>query len=1499
LQNSPYGFPALKLQDVPLANPRSVVMKSHRRFAPAGLRVFALLAAVALCFWMSMDARAQAPDATAAQQAVSPARITHTLDESNLVTLKGNVHLLARPEFDQGAVSDGLQLHRMLLLLQRSPDQEAALQKLLDEQQNKSSANYHAWLTPAQFGQQFGPADADIQTVTSWLQSRGFQINNVSAGRTIIEFSGNAAQVRSAFHTEMHTYLLNGEAHTANARDPQIPAALAPVVAGPVSLNNFQVKSHVLPLGSFFRLKTTGETRPLTTFPNCGVAGCFGLGPADFATIYNSAPLLSGTPKIDGTGQTIAIVGESNINIADVTDFRTIFNLPQNFSASNVILNGPDPGVNGSEGESDLDVQWAGAVAPGATIDFVTSEPTETTAGIFLSATYIVDNNIAGVMSESFGGCEQLIGTLNQFHSALWEQAAAQGITVMVSSGDGGSAGCDNFDTAQTATQGLAVSGFASTPFNVAVGGTDFDQINKWSQFWSTTNNSTTQGSALGYIPEIPWNDSCAQLGITGCGASASQGSLNINAGSGGASTLYPKPSWQSGTGVPQDSHRDVPDLSLFASNGFDASFYIICQRDASGTGACNLNDLGFTFQGMGGTSASAPAFAGIMALVNQSQATANNPAPRQGNANYVLYQLFNKQVNASPAVNCNSSATPSTSCTFYDITRGNSALANSSTGTNSVPCAGVSTNCSSKVSGTNGVLVTPANPSTPAYSTAAGYDLATGLGSVNVANLVKNWSSVTFLPSATTLSATVNGQAVTSIAGIAHGTPVNVSSTVAAGQGATGMPSGQVALLATPNPIASSPGPSLGFDVLTLDNTGSATGMGVVLPGGQYNLTAHYQGDGTFGASDSPAPGIAVNISPETSKTIISIPVFDPTTGRETGNAPTALVYASPYIARIDVGNAQATLSYPPQPFCTPPACPTGTITWTDSLNAAPPLPLDGGTFPLNGEGFTEDQPIQLPGGSHVLTASYSGDKSFAPSSSTYALTVTPAPTTTGSGNPPLPPQIVLPFGLGATVRSQNFGGVMESCNVTFLDGNTPVPGTVSCGGQNGGPTYGAFIQPSLIVNQTTAGTHTYTTKFNGDANYGPSTSAPMTTRVFYGTNVSIAASATNIQYGSSITLTAIVDSTVTQGGPPISNLVTFYFGYPPSNPVTGTVSYTPITDSSGNLALQATITATPQNSGIFTAAFAGDNNYFMGGTVTPVNVTVNISDFSLSANLATSSITAGTSAAATITVTPASNASSPVTLTCPPLNLLGQTQPTGSSCSFSPTTVNLSNSAAATSTLTISTLAPSSSNSTSFVSPQPQPRPRYSPPRPNWPLLIISILIFLILLLFPAHLRRNRLLTICGCACALALLLVFYGCGGGSSSGGGGGGGPVPTSITLTTSSVKVPSSPTSGGSVQLTANVTASKAPAGTVAFTVDGNSAWFASPTPVVAGAAQVQLTNLSVGIHTVSARYSGDANTLGSQTNGSLNIAVTGQAGLTIRANTGGLFHEVGVNFTLQ
>jgi len=398
--------------------------------------------AVAFLIVCSCAASAQETPNSASSVAKSvPARIAQAIEEKNLVTLKGNVHPLARAEFDQGPVDDGMPLKRMLLLLQRSPDQETALQQLLEDQQSKSSTNFHAWLTPEQFGKQFGLVDADTQTVTAWMASQGFTDIHVGPGRMVMEFSGNAGQVRKAFHAEIHRYLVDGKNYTANSTDPQIPAALTPVVTGIVSLHNFPKKSHAKILGQFRRTAGRPGLQPLFTFPDPFNSGqtFYGLAPGDFATIYDSKPLIAAGN--DGTGQTIAIVGETNINTQDVQQFRSMFGLPANFDSTNVILNGEDPGITsiGEEGEADLDTEWSGAVAPGATIKLVVSASTPASAGIDLSALYIIEHNLAGVMSESYGACEQVLGTAgNAFYNSLWEQAAAKGITVVLSSGDGG-----------------------------------------------------------------------------------------------------------------------------------------------------------------------------------------------------------------------------------------------------------------------------------------------------------------------------------------------------------------------------------------------------------------------------------------------------------------------------------------------------------------------------------------------------------------------------------------------------------------------------------------------------------------------------------------------------------------------------------------------------------------------------------------------------------------------------------------------------------------------------------------------------------------------------------------------------------------------------------------------------------------------------------------------------------------------------------------------------
>jgi Pro-kumamolisin, activation domain len=692
--------------------------------------------------------------------------ITQPVDESKLMTLKGNTYPLARAEFDRGAVPASLPMDRMLLVMKRSPAQESALETFLAQQVDESSPNYHKWLTPDQFGERFGASEDDIAQVTSWLQSHGFQLGTASHGRGVVEFSGNAGQVQAAFHTAIHYYNVNGQQHWANQSDPQIPAAFASAVAGFASLHNFPRHSASHSLGVVRRNMATAKSE--TIQPSFTFAGgctqqngpqnndCFTLGPQDFATIYNVTPLY--TAGIDGTGEVIAIVADSNINPTDVTQFRSIFGLPA--KAPNIIVNGTDPGIqpcpDGSECEAILDVEWSGAVAKNATIDLVVSRD-GATAGTDLSAQFIVDNNLAPIMSESFGECELFLGSGgNSFENSLFTQGAAEGITIAISTGDNGSVGCllnsPNSDSPNTF--GLGVNGIASTPFNVAVGGTDFNQINNTAAFWNSSNTSGTQGSAKGHIPETTWNDSCtnANLGsVFGFSSSAETNCNNpaiatvvpfeqLNGGSGGFSNCttpangaqetsqcaggYAKPSWQVGPGVPADGKRDIPDVSLFASTGdMTGSFYIVCEADSQGGLPCSLTpdaNGDFDFEGVGGTSVSVQVFAGLMALADQN---AKGPL---GNVNPKFYSLA-----ASQAGQC-ATASPAASCAFYDISLGTIAQP-CVTATNAVP----SPNCTTTNNADAiGVLT--------GYNAGTGYDLATGLGSINATNMVQSFAGAT-----------------------------------------------------------------------------------------------------------------------------------------------------------------------------------------------------------------------------------------------------------------------------------------------------------------------------------------------------------------------------------------------------------------------------------------------------------------------------------------------------------------------------------------------------------------------------------------------------------------------------------------------------------------------------------------------------------------------------------------------------------------------------------
>jgi|HubBroStandDraft_6_1064221.scaffolds.fasta_scaffold80009_1 pseudomonalisin len=578
-------------------------------------------------------------------------RINGPIDDRSTVVRPDNTPPMARLEYDRGIASPEHRMERMILLLEPDVHQQQVLEDLLAAQRDPQSPHYRQWLSPERFGDLFGASDRDIDQITTWLRGHGFDVEPVPASHRTITFSGTLAQIEAAFHTEIHVYDVNGEHHFANANDPRIPAALAPVVHGVVSMNDF----HAQPL----HLGLEPRQRP---GPQYTSGSTHYMAPADFATIYDVAALY--TASIDGTGQSVAIAGRSNINPADVPTFRSTFGLPA--KNPTIVLNGSDPGIVSSDEqtEAELDAEWSGAVAKNAEIKFVISASTASTDGIALSSQYIVNNNLAPVISVSFGLCEAAMGaSQNQFWNSLWQQAAAQGSTVLVAAGDTGAAGCDSA-TASVATDGRAVNGICSSPYNTCVGGTEFSDNSNSALYWSPTTVPATYASALSYIPETAWNES------------GSAGGTGLWAGGGGASALYSKPTWQTGSGVPADGRRDVPDVAL-TSASHDG--YLIC--------------LNGQIYSVGGTSAATPSFAGLMALVVE------RTSARIGNANPALYTLASNQANSGTGV-------------FHDVTSGN----------NSVP-------------GASG------------WSAGAGYDLATGLGSVDAFQLVNHWSGATVAP--------------------------------------------------------------------------------------------------------------------------------------------------------------------------------------------------------------------------------------------------------------------------------------------------------------------------------------------------------------------------------------------------------------------------------------------------------------------------------------------------------------------------------------------------------------------------------------------------------------------------------------------------------------------------------------------------------------------------------------------------------------------------------
>jgi len=684
------------------------------------------------------------------------------------VVLRGNTRPEARLQYDRGMVSDSFPLDHMLLQLRRTPQKEKALEQFLEELEKKGSPNYHRWITAKQFGQRFGLTPQELAPITRWLESNGFRINVVYPSGTVIDFSGTAGQVRKSFATEIHHLDVKGEKHIANMSDPRIPAPFASAIVGIVSLHDF--RPHPMHM-----MRTA---RTLFSDSN----GNFSVVPADLATIYNLNPVFGSS--ISGQGQTVVVIEDTDVfSTADWDTFRSTFGLSSYTSGSFTQVFPPppsgsppncsDPGViSPNDAEAILDAEWASAAAPNAAIEMAICADTSTTFGGLIALDNLL--NASGfppaIVSISYGQCETVNGeSANQAYNSAYQQAVAEGVSVFVAAGDSGAAGCDNNGiNGPPATHGIGVNAFASTPYNVAVGGTDFGDtyMNANSTYWNSTNSPTFE-SALSYMPEIPWNDSCGSVLIANLFAGPGTPTYGPNGfcndpgnigiflqntigGGGGPSACatgtpstpgvvsgtcqgYAKPSWQSVFGNPNDGVRDTPDVSLFAADGGWLHFYVFCWSDTANGGAVCGGDP-TTWSEAGGTSFAAPIMAGIQALINQKTGS------RQGNPNPVYYQLASTEYGSAGNSSCDSSLgnAVSPTCIFYDVTLGDMDLDCTFLDTvnifNCYDPGGTSSN------GIVGVLSTDNNSYLPAYGATTGWDFATGIGTVNVANLVNNW---------------------------------------------------------------------------------------------------------------------------------------------------------------------------------------------------------------------------------------------------------------------------------------------------------------------------------------------------------------------------------------------------------------------------------------------------------------------------------------------------------------------------------------------------------------------------------------------------------------------------------------------------------------------------------------------------------------------------------------------------------------------------------------
>jgi subtilase family serine protease len=1460
--------------------------------------------------------------------------IIQPVDAARRQVLSHTVHPLVKSATDLGRANSSLAMKDMLLMLQ-PPSSKKAIEQYVKDLHNPSSPSFHKWLTPQQYAAKFGAAAADVTAVSGWLTSSGFTVEHVSRANNLIRFSGTASQVESAFQTEIHKYSVNGTTRYANSANISIPAALAPAVLSVVSMNNFVSTPQHTPLqkmtrnssgkmilasGANIPARQGSSASPAFTGTNGQVVNF--VTPGDFSAIYDAQPVVaSGT---NGSGVSIAVVGRSDINISDIEAFRTISGLP--FNDPTVTYATTDPGiVSGDDEEASLDVEWAAAVAPQATIKYVIGASTNTTDGVDVSASYIVDNVTAPIMTVSFGLCEALQSDSEiAFYHLLWQQAATEGITVLVAAGDAGASGC-NEPAQESAVYGFGVNALASTPYDTAVGGTEFNDLSDPSTYWNTAN-AANLASAKGYIPEAVWNESCENATVpsaTNCAYAPYY--LYTYAGGGGASSCisrttddsgdefcaagYPKPSWQTGPGVPQDGVRDIPDVSLASASEHDPFIFCFggdCQWTANPDGSITLLQADL----VGGTSVASPSMASILALVEQKAGAF------QGVANYQLYSLAAGQAASSCDSSGRTSPTQPSACIFNDITAGSNAM----------PCFSGNQDCGGTdqpvpVGVVNSPAIFPPDSEMDGHSAAAGYDLGTGLGSVDVSNLVNGWGKLNLIASTTTLSLSQTT--------FQHGASITLNGAVSPASG-SGLPTGEVVIVATNTNGA----------IQTLPLTaGAFTGSTIDLPGGTYTVTAAYSGDGTYSPSTS-AP-VSLTVTQENSTVTGTSFAISPLRFRS-GNTllqTSQALLGYPWFLQFNVAGVSGSTAA------------TGTIKLSNGSTVI-------GTFPVSSAGEIyvdcgQGGGCDFPVGVQTFTAQYSGDSSFKPSTTTYQFTLvqgqpfwinevnnqTPIANTQAVAyvyfsvtDPAVPPTgtmtltrgdtgavlgsatidstglATIPFNVGSgayqliatwpgDANYSNAKGNEQTQSIQTLNnpGTTPVKVVLSLGGssfQLGQRTqYSVSVTPTQknsatpigsidlwtgygqiaasielaggkatgTVEWDSSGPQSVYAVYEGDGNFAGANTTPVAVTVTQATpTLTVLPMSSYAGVGTVTSVTALLTSPLSSSSAPApTGTIQFY------NSLNG-AAVQPIgmpqavAIGNGGTLVATLAPALPLGSNAITAVYSGDANWKSATAAASVPIVVTTPGFTDIATPNPLTVAAGDTASITVSTQSILGFSSQIALACT------GTLPVGVTCGSATVAPG------ASATLSLATTAPGVSSASAAVH-----------TNSLWKFSGAVAAAGLFLICIP---NRRRFYPLSALLLTLSIVGGVAGCGGSSAK---------PTMLAISSSSTKV----ASGSSVTLLATIQSSNNPKGTVTF-FDGSTAIGNAVSPVD-GVASLNTSSLNVGTHAITAKYSGDSLNTASASSDVLEQTITGGFSITVNATAGALVQSISIPATLQ